>query len=176
MLYVLDASALINNPFFSFSKRNKYACTLEVLEELRSFEVKALAENALKMNLLRVYKPKHKYKKGAEKLAKKYGFERLSKADLSIIALALQLKKERKRFVVITDDYSIQNFLAMRKINYWAPVQGTIKEVISFEKFCPVCMKIFNKTPKKNECPDCGVKLKSRRVKVKAQRYENMFY
>lgn len=166
MFYILDASALINNPYFSFSKKDRYACTLEVLGELRSFEVRALAENALKMKLLRVHKPKHKYIKNAEKMAKRHGFERLSRADLSVIALALQFKSEGKEFLVVTDDYSIQNFLLAENIGYLAPVQGKIKESISFERICPACMKKFLEKQPKNECPDCGTKIISRRVKM----------
>ncbi|MCX8190075.1 MAG: hypothetical protein N3F05_02485 [Candidatus Diapherotrites archaeon] len=166
MLYLLDASAIINNPYFSFSKKDKYACTLEVLHELKSFEVKALAENALKMKILRVYRPKHKYIKDAEKMAKRHGFERLSKADLSVIALALQFKNEGKQFLVVTDDYSIQNFLLTESVEYLAPVQGKIKESISFERFCPVCKKKFFEKQRNNECPDCGIRLSSRRVKL----------
>jgi len=168
MLYVLDSSALINNPQFSFEKGMRYACTLEVLEELKSLEVKALAENALKQKLLRVYKPKHKYLKRAQTIAIRNGFRRISKADLSVLALAFQLKEQRRRFVVITDDYSIQNFLEMYKIKFWPAIQGRISETIYFESYCPACMKKFSVLPARKECPNCGVKLKTIRKTYKA--------
>lgn len=164
MLYLLDASAILNNPRFSFDERHSYACTLEILEELKSFETKTLAENALKRKLLRVYRPKHKYWKNAEKIVSQKGFTRMSRADISVIALAMQFKEEGKEFVVLTDDYSIQNFLAMLGIAFSPIIQGRIKQTIAFIKYCPACLREFHKACAPRECPDCGIELKTKRV------------
>ncbi len=164
MLLLLDASALLNQPNFVFDEKESYACTYEVLEEFRSMEAKALVENALNRGLLRVHRPKHKYKSKAKKLVTKKGFTKMSKADVSVLALAMQFKDEQKEFLVLTDDYSIQNFLALLGIPFSSIIQGEIKEVISFKKCCPACNKEFPASVSLKKCPDCGVELKTKRV------------
>lgn len=168
MLLLLDASALLNQPNFVFDEKESYACTYEVLEEFKSMEVKALVENALCRGLLRIYRPKHKYKSKAKKLVAKKGFTRMSKADISILALAMQFKDEQKEFLVLTDDYSIQNFLALLGIPFSSVIQGEIKEIIAFKKYCPVCSKEFPANVSLKECPDCGTELRTKRI-VKEQ-------
>ena len=163
MLYVLDASAIINNPLFSFEEKHRYACTFEVLEELRNINAKTLAENALKRKLLRVYRPKHKYQKNAVKIVTKKGFTRMSKTDISVLALAMQFRDEKRKFAVLTDDYSIQNFLKILDIAFLPLIQGKIKHPIAFIRYCPVCKKEFNASTLKT-CPDCGVELETKRI------------
>ncbi len=164
MLILLDASALINQPAFTFEESERYACTYEVLEEFRSMETRALVENALKRKLLRVYRPKHKYLNRAKKLVRSKGFTKMSKADISTLALAMQFKEQNKEFLVITDDYSIQNFLAMLAIPFASVMQGKIKNIISFVRFCPVCKKEYAAGSSVKECPDCGVELRTKRI------------
>ncbi len=90
---VLDAAAFIN------AKLAEGITTPEVLAELKDFETRELAQARISEGLLRVLSP------SAESLkrAKKQASPRLSKADLSVLALALELGDE-----IITDDYSLQ--------------------------------------------------------------------
>ena len=164
MFYVLDASAILNNPRFSFDEKHRYACTLEVLKELKIVETKTLAENALKQKLLRVYRPRHKYQKNAAKIVIKKGFTRLSEADISVIALAMQFKGEKRKFSVLTDDYSIQNFLEILSIPFQPIIQGRIEHPIAFVKYCPVCKREFRNANALKECPYCGTELETRRI------------
>ena len=133
MLYVLDASAVLNDFSFSFSPEHSYVVTSEVMDELRDLRSKQLAENALHTGLLRIVSPGEKHSAEAKSLAEEHGFS-LSKADLSVLALAMQFKGEGKEFEVVTDDYSLQNFLKMLKIPFSAVIQGEIKRVLSFRK------------------------------------------
>ncbi len=134
MLFVLDASALINEPNFSFEEKHSYITTRLVVQELKTFETKYLTDNALHHDILKIKNPEEKTLKKIEKLVKKKGFRPLSPADVSVIALALELKNSGKNFQVLTDDYSVQNFLKLLKISFSSVIQGEIKKTIEFEK------------------------------------------
>jgi len=158
MLLVLDASALLNEPNFSFEQGKKYMTTPLVEREFKSMESRLLVENAKQHASLEIRKPGYKFELKAKELVKKHGYK-LSEPDKSIIALGLELLEEKLEFVVLTDDFSIQNFLEIAKIPYSAVIQGEIKRTFSFSRKCPVCGKKYSGREK--TCIDCGVALKS---------------
>ncbi len=158
MLFVLDASAILNEPNFEFGKGNNYVTTPLVVKEFKSMESRLLVENALRHGLLEVRAPKHVFFVQAQSLVEEHGY-RISRADISVIALGLELLAEKREFVVLTDDFSIQNFLGIAGVPYSSVIQGEIRETFSFSKKCPACGKVFHSSLKK--CPDCGVQLKS---------------
>lgn len=166
MIFVLDASAVLNEPNFTFDSETEYVTTPKIVKEFKSMESRLLVENALERSILRIRKPKEKFLKKVKETVKEHGYK-ISKADLSLIALGLELKEERKEFVVLTDDFSVQNFLELVKVPYLPIIQGKIGEIFSFSKKCPVCGKKFEQT--KRKCPDCGVKLKSKTKKKKLE-------
>ncbi len=139
MLLLLDASAILNEPNFSFDSNNEYITTQLVLNEMKSIESKHLTENALYHGLLKIQNPNAETTKKILKLISEKGFKPLSKADVSVIALAVEFKEGLKIFKVLTDDFSIQNFLKLLKIDFSSIIQGEIKEVISFNKKCSGC-------------------------------------
>jgi len=158
MLLVLDASAILNEPNFSFEQDKKYVVTPLVRKEFRSMESRLLVENAEAQGLISVRAPKKEFAEKAKMLIKEHGFK-ISKPDESVLALGLELKAGGEKFLVLTDDFSIQNFLSLEKIPFLSVIQGEIKQVFSFSKKCVVCGKKFPR--KKSVCPDCGVPLKS---------------
>ncbi len=158
MLFVLDASAILNEPNFEFEKQHSYITTPLVFREFKSMESRLLVENALKHGLLEVRSPKHGFFERAQLLVEEHGYK-ISRADVSVLALSLELQDENREFVVLTDDFSIQNFLGLLGISYSSVIQGEIKEIFSFSKKCPVCGRVFHSSLKK--CPACGVQLKS---------------
>ncbi|MEM0360478.1 MAG: hypothetical protein QXK06_04050 [Candidatus Diapherotrites archaeon] len=169
MLFVLDASAVLNQPNFSFNEGKRYVTTPLVLCEFRSMESRLLVENALKHGVLSLREPKGKFVERVKAIVKKKGYK-ISEEDVSIIALGLELKAEKEEFLVLTDDFSIQNFLAFFKIPFSSAVQGEIREVFSFSRKCSVCGKEFSSLERFKNCPDCGVPLKSRIKKKKVAR------
>ena len=90
---VLDAAAFINAHFAEGTT------TPEVISELRDFESRELAHARISEGKLKVLSPS----KDALEKAQKQASPRLSKTDLSVLALALELGEE-----IITDDYSLQ--------------------------------------------------------------------
>ncbi len=133
MLYVLDASAVLNDFLFSFTPGNEYLVTSGVMGEFKDLRSKQLAENALHNRLLKIAEPTDLFSKRAEELVKKHGFT-LSKQDISILALSMELMEKDMKFEVLTDDYSLQNFLKLLKIPFSGVIHGKIKRVVSLKK------------------------------------------
>jgi rRNA maturation endonuclease Nob1 len=166
MIFVLDASAILNESNFAFEEGKRYLTTPLVAAEFRSMESRLLVENALKHGILSLRAPNKEFSEKAQALVERAGYK-ISRQDISIVALGLELLDEKEEFLVLTDDFSIQNFLALLKIPFSSATQGEIKEVFSFSKNCPVCGKKFGAQKRLKSCPDCGVPLKSRIKKKK---------
>lgn len=155
---ILDSSALINAPVLSF--KEELLTTEKAFNELKTIEVKHLALNAIKQGKLKIIEPKQEFiEKVKEKIEEKGFKKKLSNADKSIIALALQLKKEKKAIEVITDDYSIQNFLKIFRIKFSGILQGKIKKILEFKLICPGCNKEFLHKYNAKYCDFCGSQL-----------------
>lgn len=163
MIQLLDAAAVLNNPGFSFASKEEFLTTPNVVDEFRDIRSKHLASNALQNGLLKMREPSEKNIAAAKELAKKHGFGRLSVTDISLIALALDLKRENKVFVMITDDYSIQNFCKLLGIKFDSVIRGKIEKTVSFEKACTGCGKTFPGGFVAQKCPDCGSPISLRR-------------
>ncbi len=169
MLFVLDASAIVNDPNFCFEQNHSFITTPEVIAEFKTIETRALVDNALHHSLLEIRSPSIDSVQIALEKIRELNFERLSKADVSIIALALELKRDGKRFIVLTDDFSIQNFLALFKIHYSSVLQDGIKNIIAFECVCQGCGKKFSVEEKKKRCPDCGARIIKKKISKAAK-------
>jgi rRNA maturation endonuclease Nob1 len=133
LLILIDAGALINSAAFEFVKSNKYLTTALVDSEIKDFKSRLLVQQAIDSGRLSIEAPKNEFLiKANEKLAETNS--RISKADISVFALALQLKSEKKKFTVLTDDYSVQNALLREKIKFEGIIRGEIKKPVSFRK------------------------------------------
>ena len=83
---------------------------------------------------------------------------RLSKADIEVLALALDINQE-KEAIVITDDYSIQNVAHALNINFKSISQDGITKSFKWTYRCSGCGKKFNENIK--TCPICGALTKT---------------
>ena len=136
MLLVLDASAILNEPNFSFEEGNSYLVTPLVRKEFRSMESRLLVENAEAQGLISVRAPKKEFADKARALIRVHGFK-ISKPDESVLALGLELKSDGEKFLVLTDDFSIQNFLSLEKIPFSSVIQGDMN---CFCSLLPLCL------------------------------------
>ncbi len=160
MLYLLDSSAVLNDFSFQFSSRNKYITTSLAVDEFRDMRSRHLMENALNHRILRIQEPSKESLKSINGLIREKGFSKLSETDITLLALALDFQKEKKKFSLITDDYSIQNFCSLLGIPFESVIRGKIKQTISFSLKCPACGKTPAKGFKARKCPICGSPLK----------------
>ncbi len=131
--FILDASALLNNELFSFDAKHRHFTTSKVFAEWRDFRSRVLAENAASNGSLLVQNPCPLSIQKTTKKCEGSG-TRLSEADISIVALAAEFKERGARFIVITDDYSVQNMLKKIGVEFIGVVQGEIKEHRVFGK------------------------------------------
>ena len=90
---------------------------------------------------------------------------RLSDTDISVISLALFLKKGGNPDVTImSDDYSLQNVASsMGVVTKSSNTQG-IAQRFEWSYYCPACFKSYGKPPKDMLCSLCGTKLKRKPI------------
>ncbi len=156
MLYLIDSSAVLNDFSFEFKPDQKYITSPLVIDEFKDVRSRHLMENALQQGLLSIGDPSGKNLNYVEDLIAKKGFNKLSKPDISLLALALDLKAEEKEFLLITDDFSIQNFCKTLEIAFEGVMRGKISREITFSVKCSACGKSFETGFKGEKCPDCG--------------------
>ncbi len=83
----------------------------------------------------------------------------LSKADTSVLALALDLRSEGKSPVIVSDDYAVQNVAEGMGVAYQPLATLGIREKFNWTYYCPAC---FRRYPSGDiqDCEVCGTKLK----------------
>jgi UPF0271 protein len=156
--HALDAGAFYAGiPFLS---SGRYRTTHAVFDEVKHIKKSHGAiEALLDAGSLEIIDPDKNYVEKARAAAKRTGdYQKLSKADISIIALALQLKIK-----LLTDDYAVANVAASLKIPVQSSSSKGIRETRKWIAYCSACGKSFG--PDAKECPLCGNKLK-RKYKV----------
>ena len=148
---VLDASAFYAG--IPFSSPEKSYTTSTVFDEIKHIKKHHDAVNMLiDTHRLEIKDPEIKYTETALLKAKNVGdYHNLSKGDLSVIALCLQMQAE-----LITDDFAVSNTAKQLGINVIPVMTKGITRVIEWIYFCPGCEKTFSKTL---HCPLCGNKL-----------------
>lgn len=83
----------------------------------------------------------------------------LSRADASVLALALDLRREGKTPVIISDDYAVQNVAEDVGVAYQPLATLGIRQKFNWIFYCPAC---FRRYPAGDMlvCQVCGTKLK----------------
>lgn len=157
MKVILDASAFLSGRITSLpdSPGNVFV-TPEVVKEIEHGAPKRAIDNLLISGLL-IRSPEDL--EDAKKAAERTGdIELLSIADLSVIALAMEINGS----VVMTDDFRIQNVLLsldMKFITAGEIGDRTIKEVWDWTYRCRGCKKFFQDPPL-CDCPICGSEIR----------------
>ncbi|BDH79815.1 MAG TPA: ribonuclease VapC [Methanothermobacter sp.] len=154
---ILDSSAFIGG--YTPSDEKNYTIP-EVTEELKDLKSRIFLEKSLEEGNLKIINPKREYIEKTEKLAEKSGdILRLSNTDKKIIALTLQLKNEKRKVMMITDDYSIQNIMKILKVPFKAVITEGINEIYQWEKICIGCKKRYPPEYPLTECEICGSRI-----------------
>jgi len=157
---VLDASALLAK-IYRFIPRHeiKLYTTPGAVGEVKDQENKQALEEALDLGLLEVRTPEKGFVEQALKHASMIGeVSKLSKTDIEVAALAIELK-ESGGTLVFTDDYSLQNLLLHMRIGF-KPLKTTgISERRAYFENCPVCGYVPGE-PGEGKCPLCGSEIK----------------
>jgi len=158
-VFVFDASGFITG-LDSLLHEGEIYTTPEVAEELRGAEVKRRCETALSLGRVKIESPEPEHLEAARKAAASTGdLFKLSKADLSILALTVMLEGRGLRPTLVSEDYAVQNVAEHLNLNYSSAV-GRIRLEVKWAVYCPSCGRSFQPSLELQTCPVCGEKLK----------------
>ncbi len=91
----------------------------------------------------------------------------LSRADTSVLALALDLCGEGKIPVLVSDDYAVQNVAEELKIAYQPLATLGIRQKFKWTLYCPACFRRYHQKSL-TVCTICGTQLKRKPVQKQA--------
>ena len=155
---ILDATSFYAG--IPFSSQEMSFTTALFFEEIKHIKKEQAAIAALiESKRLRIIEPEPKFSDIVRQQAKETGdFHNLSKEDISVIALCLQLDGE-----LLTDDFAISNVAKHLNLKV-LPVmtKGAVKT--NWIYFCSGCEQSFSQV---SVCPICGNKLRRRSTKGK---------
>ena len=146
-MYVLDASAFMHG---NATILRGYT-TPQVLSELKSLESNAYTW--VIGDRVKVVSPAPYFVKKVRKTLKEIGEERLSEADISVLALALE-----KKLPLVTDDYHLQNVALYLGLSVFDTGFGVVKRVVKYVWKCLGCGREY--PPGARRCAVCGGRVK----------------
>lgn len=84
----------------------------------------------------------------------------LSGVDKQVLALALELKSEGEKPLIVTDDYSIQNVANQLGLEFAPLMTFGIRYRLNWTIYCPACHREYSPDYKGKTCQACGTGLK----------------
>ena len=157
---ILDASAFYAGVPFR-SATDCYTTPL-VYDEIKHIKKNdGSIDTLLETNRLKIMDADDISKSTAIKASKETGdYQQLSKQDISIIALCIDLKGE-----IITDDFAITNVAKNLGLKVSSIMTNGIQDVGTWIHYCPGCRTNHHTG---RECPMCGTPLKRKLLKGKS--------
>ena len=157
---ILDASAFYAGVPFR-SSDDCYTTSL-VYDEIKHIKKNHDALGTLlETNRLKIKDPNIESTESSVKASKNTGdFPQLSKQDISIIALCIEMNGE-----IISDDFAILNVAKNLDLKVSPIMTKGIEDVGKWIHYCPGC-RTNHRTGK--ECPACGTPLKRKLLKNKS--------
>ncbi len=157
---ILDASAFYAG--IPFSTTNEFFTTSLIFDEIKHIKKNHDAIGTLmETKRLKISDPDAEFVDKVKAASKKTGdFNQLSKQDISVIALCLQMNGE-----IITDDFAISNVAKNLNLKVSPLMTSGINDVGNWIHYCPGCKKNFESG---SECPLCGTQLKRKLIKHNA--------
>ena len=165
-IHILDTSALIMGINPSMIEGQAYSVP-EVEFELPPKSMAALRFSTSRDNgSLLVREPLSSSYEAVRKASLKLG-ERsaLSKADLKILALSLEIRMGGGNPVIVSDDYAIQNVAEHLGLSYTFLATFGISYEFNWSFYCPACFRRYPHSYLDRKCEVCGTELKRRVMK-----------
>ncbi len=160
-VFVHDASGLFAG--LPLSLPGEHYTTPKIVSEVRDEYSRRLLETSFTVNRLKVLEaPKGIINEVVRRASEVGELNRLSEADISIIALAYWLKVKGYDPIIVTDDYAVQNIVLHLGLVFMTVKTVGIKEMRRYEVYCPNCG--WKGVTNSNSCPRCGFPL-HRRIK-----------
>ena len=167
MYHVLDSTAFYNGISDSLNS-NIYYTTPEIISEINHLQKHNFKlDIAIELGNLNIVSPHKSSINKVESVSKKTGdFKQLSFADITVIALSLQLINNKKEINIITDDFNIENVAHLLKIPVVSVSTTGISKIVKWIFYCPVCNTNINNV-KSTICNSCGSTIKKKMIKIK---------
>jgi UPF0271 protein len=89
----------------------------------------------------------------------------LSKADIEVLALALDLKRNGLSPAIVSDDYAIQNVSETLGIEHASLATFGITRKFDWVYYCPACFRKYKTEDAGQACRVCGTRLKRKVVR-----------
>ncbi|MEM3833631.1 MAG: NOB1 family endonuclease [Thermoprotei archaeon] len=157
MIFVFDTPAFLMGLAGRIAKKDVIIYTTPgVVNEIRNKWSMEMVNALVSSSLIKIVEPSDESINKVKNAHKKLGGKGITKTDLEVIALALEL--DRDSTIVFTNDYAIQNMLAFFGIKFASIGFRGIREVWKWSKRCPACKTYY--TYEKNYCEICGTELK----------------
>jgi len=167
LIFIVDTSALMGKGSYVASDV-PLATTPALIDEMAKHGLQETVQTLIATGKMQVLEPSSSSIRAVESAASTLGdLQYLSEPDIQLLALALDLARQGRRSVIVTDDYSVQNVARHLSISFRPAAERGIREVIRWETYCPGCWQSFPGHVKGDVCPRCGTPLKRRAVKKK---------
>ncbi len=162
---VLDTSAFIAGLSPSSLDVETYT-TPNIAEELRGHTANLRYSIAFQMEKLKILNPTRISMETVERAASTLGDAwKLSETDLSILALAMELKAQGGGVAIVSDDYSIQNVAEYLGIDHHSISAAGIRSRIQWALRCASCRKVLPPNFTGKVCPICGGEVRRKAIR-----------
>jgi UPF0271 protein len=152
---VLDTSAFYAGVPYT-NTTESLVTTPDVISEVSNERTRTLIALS-KINVLQGTPANLKTVKDA---AAKTGDNSMTSADLSVLALCLNIREEGNEPILLSDDFAIENVASALGIKARPLMTNGIKTAAEWVFFCPACGKKYQK--QRTDCLVCGTKLEKR--------------
>lgn len=160
-IFVLDTTALIVGHIYG---ELNVTCN-HILEEVKDHGSKMRLAIFLDTGKILVREPGGGSLSKATEISKVSGdYLKLSKADLHVLALAIEYRDMGYETYVVTDDFALQNILSYLGIKYRS-IRRAIKAVVRWKIVCSKCGREYPVDVVVDSCLECGGKLLRKRVR-----------
>jgi len=163
---VLDASALVmglNPSALDLPTYSVPSVTNELLPDTLSY---ARFSTSQESGHLTVKKPTSSSMKAVEEASSKVGdVGVLSRADLEVLALALDLRQSGLSPIIVSDDYAIQNVSETLGVEHASLATFGIAKKFDWIYYCPACFRRYTVEDAGRPCRVCGTPLRRRVVR-----------
>jgi len=162
MKAVLDSSAVLAG--VQMDDGTCYYMAEEAAREVRSRDARLRLEMRIREGRLSIATPGVESRERVAEVVRELGEEgALSKADVSTISLAYEMKESGEEVVLLSDDHGVQNVAAYLSLPCMPVSEEGIRRMIRWRYLCSGCGREYERAVER--CWLCGGKVRRRRDK-----------
>lgn len=139
-----------------------------VVGEVKDRSARIRMQTAIDVGVLKIMEPTKDSRNRVIMQSMQLGdMDKLSVADLDVLALTLDLTSSGQKCLLITDDYAVQNIANTLRISFKSLVAHGIRNQFIWRLHCPACGRTYRPNFREKACPVCGTILRRKVVKKK---------